>query len=1390
MRVNNDQPILNRADSESPSKTRSFAKAAGSAKQKNGAPTNRENTESVSSLPSAFLPVNGILDDLTRGTTRSAPSSQSHAAESQPDYDDVLDDLVSKLSDGISTSDRTTLYLTGSVGKKFRQLVRAAIDDQGSHPNLEKALDKAKDDLFDGIKSSDDGKDKLDVFKGYMKRHGGADDANDRAREAFDQRLDDLAPPGDDYDANLTRLARLESGSVLRDSRSIVHLDNEQLGELYKKLIDHKLSEGKDVDTARSEVNDALRDRMHRELDGDSHRSAKLNIFDGYWDRHGGKADTQALAQTAYEAQESPADEAYDDRLNSMVSRIADGIDIDDRTTYYLDGDLGDQFEKLVRHQLDRQRQYDKPLDLDAAREAAKDDLFARIGNALDNIGKDSDKGLNVFKGYWDRHGGQSDATDASYDAFNAFIDDTVDTDNDDYEDTLNALSTALSGSVVENGRHIQHLRSSQTLSRLYKNLIKSKLADGVSPQDALSEVNDDLRSRFGNASPNDAGKRLDIFDGYWDRHGGESDADILATEAYKTHLGIDETDSQWATIDDSRYSSLSELQRWDSVTQGMDPKKRFETEQRLNRPLAAARLLSDHWEDWGLDKKRSFGDTKGLSAQGKAVLDYIDHNRAVATAFDVGNGHHDKADGVIQKDDVDKFVEQTKDDIDKASDSFDSYRDDHGNAGPMATELVRSAVIAAANEQILENAAPNDAFTATNQNDTDDLATSSGLSDLADDNPDLASSLTGAASLWSKAGMLQQLDKAGDDYATNGFDGHYSGDNIRSWIEELAPASNRDTASLLQRAAQIDATADVDVSDLGTDVFKNPDDYSGKQKAAVLEQLVELKTQVQVGNKEDLWDSYNLFAHGDDDQVNPNVDKVIADIQGKIEQLENDHDVGTFLNEHMTKMLQGVTQSDDRLHDAINDVFENDIKTGKGLNEDLESKDEDGNTVSAEAGLQKFATRVRFFTRALGDDDKQLDDFKLYEAVDAAGQTEHLKDVFKRDFLSGDLLNKALDVDDNPQTALQSYNLNLATFGAALPPEYVSDKLDTLQSQYSDTVMDHLLANGDIDDIKSIYGDGDGHLDKDKLRKTIESVEDKDPSAFTDADGDQIDPTLIVRVFAQFYASVDAGMSVRQAHAEWIKAINNGDLPLGVQTPEHVNPKVFRSGLIHAGSILLLGGLLGAQQATSSGKATDDVTGAAVGTLLAGALVESGGKYAAYRINESADARQHAVTRFINEVKTSLANGVSALGTFANGLGNGILAGLSLYNGVQELRNGDKPGAGLDLTSGISFAFASIAGFVDAGATIGSVVGAVGAETAAAISSVAGFVGGATAVIGGLAALGYLIYEAVKESQHVNAFNEQIGPKLKQWGITGGKIEDSDIPPSLRYSGYSGGVE
>ena len=110
---------------------------------------------------------------------------------------------------------------------------------------------------------------------------------------------------------------------------------------------------------------------------------------------------------------------------------------------------------------------------------------------------------------------------------------------------------------------------------------------------------------------------------------------------------------------------------------------------------------------------------------------------------------------------------------------------------------------------------------------------------------------------------------------------------------------------------------AGVDTSKLTADILANPQNYSGAQKAAVLVQLTDAQTRLLVSDyvpHAGLMDKYTSPNWG----LNPNEDKIKAQLQSGIETLSADPDVQSFLQNNRGQALSDIVSSDPTMKVAL----------------------------------------------------------------------------------------------------------------------------------------------------------------------------------------------------------------------------------------------------------------------------------------------------------------------------------------------------------------------------------------------------------------------------------------------------------------------------------------
>jgi hypothetical protein len=259
---------------------------------------------------------------------------------------------------------------------------------------------------------------------------------------------------------------------------------------------------------------------------------------------------------------------------------------------------------------------------------------------------------------------------------------------------------------------------------------------------------------------------------------------------------------------------------------------------------------------------------------------------------------------GVITEAGSADFLKKASGDASAGAKAFSDWQGANPNAGAEATSLAQSASEILSNATLISGGSGN--------------ITAAELSSFAS-SPNIDPTLAGAAKMWAQPGMFKMLDTAGDDIATTQPDGVVNAANISAWISKAAPTSDLGFVNTLNQAALESSVAGIDTSKLGADVFANPQNYTGAQKAAVMVQLGDLQTKLAVGGQESYWDPGESILNETTDGINPNLSKVQADIQPHIDQLSQDPDVQAYIAQTKPTALQSIIQSDPSVSSAAN---------------------------------------------------------------------------------------------------------------------------------------------------------------------------------------------------------------------------------------------------------------------------------------------------------------------------------------------------------------------------------------------------------------------------------------------------------------------------------------
>ncbi|CAJ9712664.1 type III effector HrpK domain-containing protein [Burkholderia pseudomallei] len=295
---------------------------------------------------------------------------------------------------------------------------------------------------------------------------------------------------------------------------------------------------------------------------------------------------------------------------------------------------------------------------------------------------------------------------------------------------------------------------------------------------------------------------------------------------------------AQYAPLDDyTRMYDQADRDRWADLAalgQGVS----------LERPLAAMQILS--------------GERQPSAAQTAAALQFVNDNPSLKTAMQNTGGL--KPDGSVDPGKVADLLKEVEANLAKADEDVKAYLNDHPDADRDALDTVRAAALLEAYEPIVgqsaghQSSGKNHSYSTGGKNNGGGLTTKQQVADLQN-NGGFSAALKNAAKAWSTSGAFDNLDRAGDDKATEKVDQIFSANNLHHFITKDAPTSDAAEHAFLEKASLENITAGTDISKLNQDIFANPQDYSPQQKAAVMVKLMETLVDVQAGGADKLRD-------------------------------------------------------------------------------------------------------------------------------------------------------------------------------------------------------------------------------------------------------------------------------------------------------------------------------------------------------------------------------------------------------------------------------------------------------------------------------------------------------------------------------------------------------
>ena len=502
--------------------------------------------------------------------------------------------------------------------------------------------------------------------------------------------------------------------------------------------------------------------------------------------------------------------------------------------------------------------------------------------------------------------------------------------------------------------------------------------------------------------------------------------------------------------IDNSSFSSPDALAKWAPLVQGLPQSQQAAAEAALNRPMAAAQMLKS-----------------GSASQKAAAQAYFDANPSMKAALDTA-AHGGKPDGDISGHDIDAFIGKMSKQLDRADNTVKTYQKNNPSADPQSMQLMRQSALLQANMPILQGASPDQ------DGKIGGDVTQPGMQAVAQNNPGLSSALTGAASTFSQPGMFQALDqggKTGTDLATHNADGKFDENNIIDWVKKQAPTTGGQFASTISDAATRSSVADVDTSSLNSDVFSNPQKYTGAQKAAVLVQLQTKQQQLQAGS--------SLRKSDDTNQA----------IAKDISQLSADPDVQQYLGRSVAANEKAIVGSDPSLAGAVQSTYANDVVTGRALQNGLDgvaknnadkknTKETDGSAVS------DFSEEAQL--------DSDQSDGQSATAADIVGSnaslTSELQGDYRTDFSQGGELTQLQgEKKADLGTSLQTMQGDQQAFAGVLDPNFVQSQ----QAAYAQNNNGIATGDGSGKAVMDALGSG-GTADPSDI---AQSISETDPS-------------------------------------------------------------------------------------------------------------------------------------------------------------------------------------------------------------------------------------------------------------------------------------------------------
>ncbi|WP_297845001.1 type III effector HrpK domain-containing protein, partial [Pseudomonas sp.] len=413
-------------------------------------------------------------------------------------------------------------------------------------------------------------------------------------------------------------------------------------------------------------------------------------------------------------------------------------------------------------------------------------------------------------------------------------------------------------------------------------------------------------------------------------------------------------------------------------------------------------------------------------------AMDFINANASLKNAVDVGK-HGGKADGKITDGDLKSFADKMQGAADKAGKDLGDYQKKNPNADPQSLEMVRSASLLQANQPLASAADPKHAQGTEGETGVDKFISADGVAALAKDNPGLGGPLKQAATTFSQPGFLNMLDQgglSGRDLATHSPDKKFDSANISNWIKNQAPTTGGEFSSMLSDAATLNAVADVDISKLDKDVFEEPENYTGEQKAAVMVKLQQTQQSVAAGS--------DLRKTGDTEKA----------LDEKIGQLQADPDVQAFMTKAVPDQERSLVNSDPSLQQAVKTQYQS-LLSGKALKSDMDTADKAADKDKNKDATPDYSSAIGGLSSQLQmQQDLQGPDARVPSAQqivsDHPGTQAKLARSYQANFTEGGAVKQLLgQKKTDASTALATADARKASYESVLPNGFLQRQQD-----------------------------------------------------------------------------------------------------------------------------------------------------------------------------------------------------------------------------------------------------------------------------------------------------------------------------------------------------------